>query len=68
MIVIFIMIDLGLIIQSVTRRGINEVTEYGKTDIIKAADNIFNGIKWGLITGLIVGGIMVIVFFSLLRV
>ena len=35
-------------------------------DIIKAADNIFNGIKWGLITGLIVGTIMIVVFFSYL--
>lgn len=35
-------------------------------DIIKAADNIFNGIKWGLIIGLIVGAIMVVVFFSYL--
>ena len=34
-------------------------------DIIKASDNIFNGIKWGLILGLIVGAIMVAVFFSL---
>ena len=30
-------------------------------DIIKAADNIFNGIKWGLILGLIFGAIMFIV-------
>ena len=34
-------------------------------DIIKIADNIFNGVKWGLILGLIVGAIMVVVFFSL---
>ena len=34
-------------------------------DINKIADNIFNGIKWGLILGLIAGAIMVVVFFSL---
>ena len=35
-------------------------------DILKAADNIFNGMKWGLFFGLIVGAIMVVVFFSYL--
>ena len=36
--------------------------------LIKIADNLFNALKWGLILGLIVGAIMVAVFFSLLRV
>ena len=34
-------------------------------DIIKIADNIFNGIKWGLIRGVVFGAIMIAVFFSL---
>ena len=34
-------------------------------DIRKAADNIFEGAKWGLITGLILGLLMVIIFFSM---
>lgn len=34
-------------------------------DIRKAADNIFEGAKLGLITGLILGLLMVIIFFSM---
>ncbi len=34
-------------------------------DLRKAADNVFEGAKWGLITGLILGIIMIVVFFSL---
>jgi len=50
---------------------INTKTEYmGKLekDLIKAADNIFNGIKWGLIIGAIVGLIMILIFYSILSV
>ncbi len=36
-------------------------------EIIKAADNIFNAVKWGLVIGLMVGIIMCIIFFLLLR-
>ena len=34
-------------------------------DLCKVADNIFEGAKWGLITGLILGILMIIIFFSL---
>lgn len=34
-------------------------------DIRKAADNLFDGAKWGLITALILGFLMILVFFSL---
>ena len=34
-------------------------------DLIKAADNIFKGAKWGLVTGLVLGILMIIIFFSL---
>ncbi len=34
-------------------------------DLRKAADNIFEGAKWGLVTGLILGILMIIIFFSL---
>lgn len=36
-------------------------------DLIKAADNIFKGVKWGIITGLVVGFFMILIFFSILR-
>lgn len=34
-------------------------------DIRKAADNLFDGAKWGVIIGLILGILMILLFFSL---
>lgn len=34
-------------------------------DIRKAADNIFEGAKWGLITGLVLGLLMILIIFSI---
>ena len=34
-------------------------------DIRKAADNLFEGAKWGLVTGLILGLLMILIFFSM---
>ena len=49
------------------RREILQLKNMGQLerDIIKIADNIFNGIKWGLILGVVFGAIMFAVFFSL---
>ena len=34
-------------------------------DVRKAADNIFVGVKWGVIIGAILGLLMILLFFSL---
>ena len=35
-------------------------------ELIKAADNIFKGVKWGIIAWLIVGFFMILIFYSIL--